>query len=405
MSEKMVFQNMPVGELVANLNEHLAQIGYRPSSLKTYGGILGRLQSYCATRGSDVFTMDLGRDYVRDCYGAVLGDRDRYKNISRAVHMLADFQRFGMVFKQHNFNSKGFSAEYKPLFEGFLESLQKTGIAGSTVDSYRSSLFRFENFLATRGVLHFNQLEIFHVNAYVESLAGYSKNAISTSLGLMRRLFDYARDHGYHSTSFSNALPSVKYTQTSRLPATFTADEVERLLENIDTHNPIGKRNYAIILLVAKLGLRVGDAIALRFGSIDWDTKIISIKQQKTGVPLTLPLPVDAGWAIIDYLKHGRPETTCDCIFVRHYAPYDMMTANFQKDLQRAVQKAGISVPADKRFGMHTFRHSIASTMLSRGATLSEIAQVLGHVNTDVTEDYISLTPALLRECALEVDI
>jgi len=319
--------------------------------------------------------------------------------------MLADFQRFGMVFKQHNFNPKGFSAEYEPLFSGFLGSLQKTGIAESTIDTYRSSLFRLENFLTTRGVIRFNQLELFHVNAYVESLAGYSKNAISMSLGLMRRLFDYARDNGYHRDSFSGVLPVVKFAQTSRLPVTFTADEVERMLENVDAHNPIGKRNYAIILLVAKLGLRVGDAIALRFSSIDWDAKTISIKQQKTGVPLTLPLPEDVGWAIIQYLKHGRPETTCECIFVRHHAPYDMMTAHFQKDLQRAVQKAGISVPAEKRFGMHTFRHSIASTLLGQGATLSEIAQLLGHENTDVTEEYISLTPILLRECALEVDI
>lgn len=405
MSEEMVFKEKPINELVIELNMHLAQIGYKPSSLKTYGGILSKLQDYCAARGSEIFTMELGYEFVQDCYGATLGEKDRFKNISRAVHMVADFQRFGMVFKQHNVNPRGFTNEYKPLFESFLGSLQKTGIAESTVKSYHNSLFRFENFLITRGVVRFNQLELFHVNTYVESLAGYSKNHISRTLSLMRRLFDYAYANGYHGNNFSSALPQVKFSQTSRLPATFTADEVERILENIDTHNPIGTRNYAIILLVAKLGLRVGDAIALRFDSIDWQSKTLSIKQQKTGVPLLLPLPDDVGWSIINYLKYGRPETRCEHIFVRHKAPYDMMTPNFQKDIQRAVQKAGIHVPADKRFGMHTFRHSIASTMLSQGATLPEIAQVLGHTSTDVTEEYISLTPELLRECALEVDI
>jgi integrase len=142
-----------------------------------------------------------------------------------------------------------------------------------------------------------------------------------------------------------------------------------------------------------------------RFDSIDWQTKTISILQQKTGVPLTLPLPEEAGWAIIDYLKHGRPETACEHIFVRHNAPFDKLTPNLQKDLQRAVQKAGIKVPADKKFGAHSLRHSIASIMLSQGATLADISQILGQSDPQVTEGYISLTPSLLRECALEVDL
>lgn len=405
MSEKMVFQNKPIKELIAALNSHLKQIGYRPSSLKTYGGILSRLQEYCTARGYEFFSMELGQNFVRDCYGIVLGERDKVKNISRAVHMLADFQRFGMVFKQHNCNPRGFTIEYKSLLDGFLISLEKTWLAKGTIKSYRNSLFRLESFLITRGVTRFNQLELFHVNAYIESLAGYSKNHISMILGLMRRLFDYALDNGYHCTSFSNALPSVKYTQTHRLPVTFSADEIKLILENIDNHNPKGKRNYAIILLVAKLGLRISDAIALRFDSIDWQIKSISIKQQKTGVPLSLPLPEDAGWAIIDYLKHGRPETACEHIFVRHNAPFDMLTPNVQKDIQRAVQKAGINVPVDKRFGAHSFRHSIASIMLSQGTELADIAQILGHLDPQVTEKYISLTPSLLRECALEVNI
>lgn len=406
MSEGMVYQGNSIQELVSGLTEHLEQIGYRPSSLKTYGGILERLQDYCAARrGTETFTMDLGREFVQDCYGAVLGERDRLQNISRAVHMLADFQRFGMVFKQQNVRRNGFSPEYTQLFERFLESRRKSGIASSSVAKYRNFLFRFERFLKDRGVDHFHRVALHHVNVYVESMAGYSKNTISAALGMLRLLFDYARENGYHAESYSDALPTVRFAQTSRLPVTFTADEVERILENVDTHNSIGKRNYAIILLAAKLGLRVSDVLGLRFDSIDWDAKTLSIKQQKTGVPLTLPLPEDVGWSIINYLKHGRPETTCETIFVRHNAPYDAMTSHFQKDIQRAVQKAGIKVPADKHFGMHSFRHSIASTMLSQGATLSEIAQILGHTSTEVTEDYISLTPTLLRECALEVNV
>lgn len=319
--------------------------------------------------------------------------------------MMTDFQRYGMIFKQHNVRLEGFSEEYASLFESFLVSLEKHGIAVSSVRKYRNFLFRFESFLKERGVEHFNQLELYHVNAYVETLAGLSQNTVSAALSDLRQLMDFAKENGYHHTSFALALPLVRYRQTKRLPAVFSAEDVERIVANIDRNNPIGKRNYAIILTAAKLGLRVSDVLGLTFDSLDWVGEKLSICQQKTGIPLDLHIPKDVGWVIIEYLKHGRPESHSTHIFISHNAPYDAMTANFGKVIQRAVQKAGIKVPADKVIGMHTFRHSLATSMLNNGATLTEIAQILGHAHIESTEEYISLSVDLLRECALEVTL
>jgi site-specific recombinase XerD len=325
------------------------------------------------------------------------------KIVNRAMHMLTDFQRYGIIFKQHNVRLEGFSVEYQSLFESFLASIQKRCIAASSVRKYRNFLFRLEYFLKQRRIKRFDQLELNHVNAYVESLAGLAQNTVSAALFNLKQLMDFARDNGYHRTSFAGSVPTVRYRQTKRLPTTFTADEVERIVANVDRNNPLGKRNYAIILIAAKLGLRVSDVLSLTFRSIDWDTKCISINQQKTGMPLDLHMPEDVGWAIIEYLKYGRPETSCENIFVRHKAPYDSLTANFTKDIVRAVQKAGIKVHADKVIGMHTFRHSLATSMLDNGATLTEIAQILGHARPESAEEYISLSTESLRQCALEV--
>jgi site-specific recombinase XerD len=403
MKPKETQRTRSVKDLTSALKEHLRELGYKSSSLKTYGCIFSRFEKYCDSRAIDEFSVQLSRDFVWECYGAVLGEHDRGKNINRAMHMLADFQRHGMIFKQHNVRLEGFSDEYEPLFESFLSDLGKSGIAESSIRKYRNFLFRLEAYLKNRGVVHFNQTETYHVNAYIESLAGLSQNTTSSTIWNLRRLFKFAHDNGYHNSDLSGVLPVVRYSHTKRLPATFTADEVERIVENIDRANPIGKRNYAIILLAAKLGLRVSDVIALSFASINWQAKQISITQRKTGIPLDLPLPEDVGWAIIDYLKYGRPETSCEKIFVRHNAPYDAMTANFAKDISRAVQKAGIKTPADKVIGMHTFRHSIATSMLNKGATIQEISQILGHASPESTEDYISLDTEMLRQCALEV--
>ena len=393
-----------VVELTTALHAHLADLGYKPSSLKTYGCILKKLVGYCTDKNIDTYSVQVGRDFVWECYGYVLGEFDSGKAPNRAMHMLTDFQRYGMIFKQHNIRLEGFSSEYEQLFESFLLHLRKVGIAESSIRKYRNFLFRFEYFLKNRGVLFFNQLELCHLNIYVESYAGLSRNTVAAAVSNLKRLLDFAYKHGYHEKDYSESLPIVRYNNKKRLPATFTLEETEKILSNIDRNNPLGKRNYAAIMLAARLGLRVSDVVGLRFSSIDWQTKRLSIIQQKTGKPLDLPIPEDVGWAIIEYLKNGRPETKCENIFVRHNAPFDAMTSNFGKDIVNAAQKAGIKTPANKTVGMHTFRHSLATSMLDKGAKINDIAQVLGQTRPESADDYISTNVDMLRQCGLEVE-
>lgn len=404
MQKSEITQAMPVGELVAKLYAQMREYRYAQSSLETYRRICEKMLDFFEANGVAEFDIETGRRFVWECCGSRLGNSAYFKNYNRAVHMLSDLQHYGMIFKQSTTTIKDFSEEFKPLFEHYLESVRNSGIAEGSVHSYRAHLFRFESFLLNRGVRRFDLIELHHMNTYVESLTGYARNTISFTLTNLKRLMDFAYRNGYHSKTFSDALPTVGFSQTSRLPAVFTAEEVERILENIDNNNPTGKRNYAIILTVAKLGLRVSDALDLRFDSIDWDKKRISIKQRKTGIPLELPLLEDVGWAIIDYLKYGRPESSCRNIFVCHRPPYDELSVNFSKTISRAVQKAGIKTPPNKTVGTHTFRHSIATSMLDNGVELAKIAQTLGHTSPESSEEYISLSVSMLRQCALEVD-
>lgn len=403
MRKSETTQAMPVGELVAMLYSKMREYGYAQSSLETYRRICEKLLDFFEENGVATFDIETGRRFVWECCGAQLGTNGYFKNYNRAIHMLSDLQRYGMIFKQSVLTMKDFSDEFKPLFEEYLESVRKSGIAEGSVHAYRTHLFRLESFLQDRGLVRFDQIELHHINTYTETLSGYARNTISFTLTNLKRLMDFAYQNGYHSKTFSNSLPTVGFTQSSRLPAIFTADEVERILENIDNNNPTGKRNYAIILTVAKLGLRVSDALDLRFDSIDWDKKRISIKQRKTGIPLELPLLEDVGWAIIEYLKHGRPESNCKNIFVCHRPPYDELSVNFSKTISRAVQKAGIKTPTNKTVGTHTFRHSIATSMLDNGVKLTEIAQTLGHKSPESSEEYIALNVNMLQQCALEV--
>lgn len=396
-------QGKNLRELVAALSDHLLGLGYRPTTIAHLNVDWRKLTEYADAHGTGVFSMELGRSFVWDCFGSILGDKDTAHTINRSIHMLADFERYGMVFKQSSITLKGFSPEYKELFESFLSNLRETGTAASSIPTWKSRLFCFEYFLLNNGVTQFSQIERQHILTYAESLSCFSSSTVGATIRILRKLFDFAIAYGSHQVNFIDSLPDVRRTRRYRLPNIFAPDDVDRMLTAVDRSNALGKRDYAILLIVAKLGLRISDVRGLRFDNIDWQEKRISIIQRKTGVPLDLPLFDDIGWAIIDYLQHGRPQTECSHIFVKHLAPYDELSGCLQHTVLKYVQKAGIHTPANKPIGMHTFRHSLATTLLKNGATYTEIAQVLGHATPESAQTYISLDVEQLRQCALEV--
>lgn len=397
-------KTMTVRELAAALDGQMREFGYAESSLKTYRGICAKIVHYFEEHGVERFNVDLGQKFIVEYGGDRYGTNGDLKNYCRAVHMLSDLQQYGMVFKQTPGAKKEFSPGFRSLFDEFIQYNRNRGIAEDSVRHLRWVLARFEDYLLNREVHTFREVECQHLNAYVETLAGYGRNTVSFHISYLNRLMKYALQQGYHTQDLSAVMPCVKYGQSKRLPAVFTEDEIKRVLENVNKDSPVGKRNYAIILLLARLGIRISDILNLQFDSIDWERKRISIQQQKTGTQVELPLLEDVGWAIIDYLQNARPKTSCPNVFVCHNPPFDRIHTWLAKDISRAVQKAGIRVPHEKTAGTHIFRHSLATNLLNHGVGIDEIAQTLGHTSAESTEAYISLSMDTLRLCALEVD-
>ncbi len=399
-----IAKTMTVRELAVALAEQMREFGYAESSLKTYQGICAKIVHYFEERDVERFDVNLGQKFIVEYGGDRYGTNGDLKNYCRAVHMLSDLQQYGMIFKRTPGTKKEFSSGFRPLFDEFVQNNRNRGIAEDSVRHLRWVLARFEDYLLNRGVYAFREVECQHLNAYVKTLTGYGRNTVSFHISYLNRLMKYAFQQGYHTHDLSAVMPYVKYGQSKRLPAVFTEDEIKRILENVNTDSPVGKRNYAIILLLARLGIRISDILNLRFGSIDWERKRITIQQQKTGIQVELPLLEDVGWAIIDYLQNARPKTSCPNVFVCHNPPFDRIHSWLAKDISRAVQKAGIRVPREKTAGTYIFRHSLATNLLNHGVGIDEIAQTLGHTSAESTEAYISLSMDTLRVCALEVD-
>ncbi|APV91067.1 integrase [Salmonella enterica subsp. enterica serovar Mbandaka str. ATCC 51958] len=379
-------------------------MGYSQYTVERMNSVWRNLIPYIEARNSGYFSIALARQFVEEHYGLCLGDRDASHNVHRAIHILSDFQRFGIVFQRSRVTLKSFSHQYAGIFESFLIHLSRLGFTKNSIKTWRSRLFRLEYFLKNQGVEEFCLINLGHINQYIETLAGFSSSTVASSLLILKRLSNYAHENGYHTHSFAHAIPVIRRHRKQKLPSVYTVAETEKILSVIDRQNAIGKRNYAIFLLLTKTGLRISDVRAIKFDNIDWSKKTISIIQQKSRRPLDLPLLEDIGWAIIDYLRHGRPQSDCQNIFIKHVAPFDALTSAMHKPMIGYLSKAGIVTPTGKSRGVHSLRHSLATTLMEQRVPIQIISQTLGHINTDSTEEYIRVDLPLLRQCALEVE-
>jgi len=188
------------------------------------------------------------------------------------------------------------------------------------------------------------------------------------------------------------------------LPTTYTKEEVEKLLKSVDRANPKGKRDFAMILLAARLGLRASDICRMKFENINWKQNMIRIKQTKTARTVELPLLTEVGNAIIDYLKYGRPESALPYIFLCMGQPYGKLKEpTLHSIVTFYLKRAKIDNLDKKKHGPHALRHSLACSLLEQKTPLPVISEVLGHSNTESTKTYLRIDLNSLRQCSLEV--
>jgi integrase len=195
-------------------------------------------------------------------------------------------------------------------------------------------------------------------------------------------------------------VPSVAHWALAGIPKRLSADEVEKVLSACNRNTALGRRDYAILLLLARLGLRGGEVLGLTLDDIDWDSGTITIPLTKNRRGARLPLPSDAGKAIAEYLRRDRPRCDCRRVFLRVNAPYAGLSSSpvISVIAAKALRRAGVK---STRTGAHVFRHSFATTMLGRGASLQEIGQLLRHSNPKTTAIYAKVDVETLRSIAL----
>jgi site-specific recombinase XerD len=213
----------------------------------------------------------------------------------------------------------------------------------------------------------------------------------------LRSFLRYARFRGDVILDLAAAVPVVANWSMPSIPRAIGAEQVRHLLARINRRTAIGRRDYAILLVLARLGLRSGEVALLELDDIDWDAGQVSV-QGKGGQRTALPLPADVGKAIAAYLRHGRPRSSGRRVFLRSKAPIRgfLSQCAIGSIVRHAIQRAGIQAPTT---GAHQFRHGLATQMLRHGASLTEIGEVLRHRSLQTTTIYYAQTVDMCCKC------
>ncbi len=282
-------------------------------------------------------------------------------------------------------------------FERFL-SLER-GLSQATVTNYLPTVKQFLNERFESHEIQFSILYLPDVHRFILSQANqYSRSRIQLMVTALRSFFRFLYQYGYISTDLASEIPSVANWRCTELPKFLEPSQVEYLLASCNQHTTIGQRDYAILLLLARLGLRAGEVVALTLDDIDWDLGVLTVTG-KGNRQAQLPLAEDVGTALANYLRHGRPHCTTRRVFIRLCAPHQGFSgsAAICNVVRRALKRAELS-PDFK--GSHLLRHSLATGMLRRGASLDEIGEVLRHCRPETTQIYAKVNLDALRTVA-----
>lgn len=354
---------------------------------------------YMSQKGIESYSPSVGAEFVSTChFHGTIRPQEREK--IRSIQVLDDMLKLGYIRKRcftpvfHALDGE-VGAEMEKLIT-HLTNLRRSMV---TIKDYRLYLSEF--------LMHLNERNVKHVPAITEKdiltfVSSHPTNKVNI-VSALRVLFRFWREEHIVDDRFEELFDTYKTHKPERIPSYFTANEVMRIEQSVSRNSANGKRNYAMLLLASRLGLRASDIADLQFSDIDWDKNMITLTMQKTKKVIELPLLADVGNAIIDYLRHGRPKSDSQNVFLSGNAPYVTATKNMVcAAINGIILRSGVDT-SGKHHGPHSLRHSLASAMLNGGSMMPVISESLGHRSTQTTLAYLKIDIRSLQKCALPV--
>ncbi len=402
-------QKKPLKDLLQELEQELLRLGYTEGSMKFYRNRWKKIIQFAEERSEVFYSEQFGIDYIEYHYQILEKDFDKTLSQKdtqelRIIRMIGDFQLHHTVLRRYYKHRELLSDPYyKGISKNFKKYCEQKDYSKVTVDHYVKQSERFMDYLVSQGIHDCHDIELPIINGYIRTLAGYTYKTVEQNICSIRSFLRYLLEQDILKTDLASKTPMIQARKQTRIPSVWTKEELASLIAAIDRGNPKGKRDYAMILLACVLGLRVTDIKNLTFDCFHWEAKKLIFTQSKTRQTVTLPIPSEIGWAVIDYLKYGRPKVNSSIIFVRHLAPFlPFSESDHLHQIIRDYMRIAHLPTLKKRRGMHSLRHTAASRMLEHDTPLVVISDILGHMDTDSTAVYLKVDIKKLKECCLD---
>jgi site-specific recombinase XerD len=412
---------MPLERLVSDALGELERLGYSRRSRNRYRAVWQHLIEYCEqNKQGDEFSGDLAARFLDEHRGAAdmeTPGRGWRKHMVWGVALLADLVEKGRI--ERAFTDVGTihldPAMEKTLCDYVHYCRDRLQLRPGTLHERKTELTIFLDFLHSRKARSLDQIQPLDLSDFITTRADLpvigkirrdrwlQPKTVARIVSDMRSFLRFLTMRGILQKDLGTALPKIRVPRDAKIPSVWEQELVVRLLEAVDRSSAKGKRDYAILLLACRLGLRVGDIRTLKLDQLHWEDSTIEISQSKTGTPLRLPLISEVGDALIDYLKSGRPQTTHREVFLKVNPPFDPFTGN---NLHHIVTYwrllAGIRFRTQQKRGTHSLRHTLATRLLEKGTPFSTIAEILGHTSLESTRIYAKADVEALRTVALD---
>ena len=400
-----------ITELIVQTKDSIRSIEYRQETVDRYQMAWRALTDYFTKNNQVMFSQQLAEQYVLESKAkldAGVIKRWRYQLDRLTVRMLIEYFEYGSVaWKKHKDDHSPClrQSAFILLYTDYLNYLKKEGKSADTIQIRERVSGQFLEYLEKRKVRDIAEVRGNEISSFISIISKHHQPTnMGTTLSHLRSFLRFVERQNLTEFRLSNAIPSCSGRKTE-IVSTITSEEEQKLLGSVEGMTASGKRNYAMLLLALRTGLRCIDIVNLKLGDIRWKSNTIEIIQAKTGIPLVLPLLADVGNVIADYILNGRPDSHQPYIFLRTKAPYRKLSGHSAcYGISRKMMKAaGIRQGKGGRKGFHCLRHSLAARLLAEETPLPIISSILGHRDKDSTKIYLSTDLEHLRACALSL--
>jgi len=397
-------------DLWSEVENQLRERGNCEGRIKQHYYAFKVFENYCKKISGNTYSEKAILQCIKDHYGVENFEQPFFNKshyigmVLRTYYMLRDVNNGEIIKARYKFVQSNLTIEnFISCINNYRKLLYDYEYSNLTIKNYIRYSENFFIYCEKNSVTRFSDITVNTIQKYILSLINYCYTTKKNTLGGLRLFLKYLNDLDLIEKSIVDSINTPQSRTQTKIPSIWRKDEVICLLNAIDRGNPSGKRDYAMILIVARLGIRISDVKKLKFENFNWKLKQINFEQSKTKKHIILPLLNDIGWAVADYIKNGRPNVKIDYIFITHIAPYKEYAED--NHLYRTIEKymsiAKLPISNKRRNGMHSLRHTLATRMLENKENIHHISAALGHSSIDSTTYYLKTSTELLRECAL----